>query len=122
MNDRASRRSHETFDETMAGAETVRGVREESTSILENVRDLNVRLIDMAWSNTNAVFEFDTGTDPSIAATEGNPSGIIEVHNGGSGASPLWYRPGEISPYPSTMSWSGSQQFDNHGYNPSIAV
>jgi hypothetical protein len=58
MNDRASRRSHETFDETMAGAETVRGVREESTSILENVRDLNVRLIDMAWSNTNAVFEF----------------------------------------------------------------
>jgi hypothetical protein len=66
--------------------------------------------------------KYDTGTDPSIAATVGNPSGIIEVHNGGSGASPLWFRPGGISPVPSTMSWSGSQQFDNHGYNPSIAA
>lgn len=59
MNDRANRTSNETFDETIAmGSETARGVREGFTSALKNVRDLNVRLIDMAWSNTNAAFEF----------------------------------------------------------------
>ena len=45
--DRASRAAR--FDKTMAtGAETVRGVQEGCTSALENVRDLNVRLIDTA--------------------------------------------------------------------------
>ena len=59
MNDRASRTRNKTFDETIAvGAETVRGVREGFTSAFEDVRDLNVTLIDMAWSNTNAAFEF----------------------------------------------------------------
>ena len=40
------------------GAETVRGVQEGSMSALENVRDLNVRLISMARANTNAAFDF----------------------------------------------------------------
>ena len=38
-------------------AETVRGVQEAVTSAHENVRDLNVRLIDMAQANTDAAFD-----------------------------------------------------------------
>src|SRR5262249_32511017 len=55
----ASRIAHESFDKTLeTGAETVRRVQEGFTSALENVRDLNVRLIGMARANTNAAFDF----------------------------------------------------------------
>jgi hypothetical protein len=55
----ASRIARESFDKTLeTGAETVRGVQDGFTSALENVRDLNVRLIDMAQANTNAAFDF----------------------------------------------------------------
>ena len=55
----ASRIVRESFDKTLeTGAETVRGVQEGFTSALENVRDLNVRLIDMARANTDAAFDF----------------------------------------------------------------
>ena len=55
----ASRIARESFDKTSeTGAETVRGVQEGFTSTLENVRDLNVRLIGMARANTNAAFDF----------------------------------------------------------------
>ena len=55
----ASRIARESFDKTLeTGAETVRGVQEGFTSTLENVRDLNVRLIGMARANTNAAFDF----------------------------------------------------------------
>jgi hypothetical protein len=55
----ASRIARESFDKTLdAGAETVREVREGFTSTLENVRDLNVRLIDMAQASTDAAFDF----------------------------------------------------------------
>lgn len=55
----ASRTARKNFDETMkTGAEIGRGVQEEFGSALENVRDLNVRLIDMAWANTEVVFDF----------------------------------------------------------------
>jgi len=52
MNDdgpsRAARETRESFDKTMAaGAETTRRVQEGFTSAVENVCDLNVRLIDM---------------------------------------------------------------------------
>ena len=57
--DAASRIARESFDRTLErGAETVRGAQEGFTSALENVRDLNVRLIDMARANTDAAFDF----------------------------------------------------------------
>jgi len=57
--DTASRMARESFDKTLeTGAETVRGVQEGVTLALENVRDLNVRLIDMAQANTVATFDF----------------------------------------------------------------
>ena len=60
MNDtRATRAARESIDDTMAtGAQTVRGVQEGFTSTVENVRDLNLRLIDMAQANTQAAFDF----------------------------------------------------------------
>src|SRR5215472_4849260 len=55
----ASRVTRENFDKTLeSGAETLRGVQEGFTSALENVRDLNVRLIEMAQANTHAAFDF----------------------------------------------------------------
>jgi len=57
--DAASRITRESFDRTLErGAETVRGVQEGFTSALENARDLNVRLINMARANTDAAFDF----------------------------------------------------------------
>ena len=56
--DSMSRIARENFDKTLeTGAETVRGVQEAVTSAHENVRDLNVRLIDMAQANTDAAFD-----------------------------------------------------------------
>jgi len=57
--DSASRLAREGIDKTLeTGAETVRGFQEGFTSALENVRDLNVRLIAMARANANAAFDF----------------------------------------------------------------
>jgi len=56
--DSMSRIARENFDKTLeTGAETVRGIQEAVTSARENVRDLNVRLIDMAQANTDAAFD-----------------------------------------------------------------
>lgn len=56
--DSMSRIARENFDKTLeTGAETVRGIREGVTAARENVRDLNVRLIDMAQANTDAAFD-----------------------------------------------------------------
>jgi hypothetical protein len=56
---RSTRTAHESIDDTMAmGAETVRGVQEGFASAVENVRDLNLKLIDMAQANTQATFDF----------------------------------------------------------------
>ncbi len=76
MNDNKVRRApHEIFDKTMAtGAEAVRDVEESFTSALQNVCDLNVRLIDMAWANTKANFDFAR----EVAAAKG-PSDLIEA-------------------------------------------
>jgi hypothetical protein len=57
--DSASRIARESFNKTLeTGSKTVEGIQEGFTSALENVRDLNVRLIAMAQANTNAVFDF----------------------------------------------------------------
>jgi hypothetical protein len=56
---RATRAARESIDDTMAmGAETVRGAQEGFTSAVENVRDLNLKLIDMAQANAQAAFDF----------------------------------------------------------------
>jgi hypothetical protein len=55
----AARAARESINDTMArGTETVRDVQEGVTSALENVRDLNLKLIDMAQANTEAAFDF----------------------------------------------------------------
>jgi hypothetical protein len=55
----AARAARESINDTMAtGAETVRDIQEGFTSAVENVRDLNLKLIDMAQANTQAAFDF----------------------------------------------------------------
>src|SRR5215472_11779251 len=67
----ASRIARESFDKTSeTGAETVRGVQEGFTSALENVRDLNVRLIGMAQANPNAAFDFAREVAEAKAASD----------------------------------------------------
>jgi hypothetical protein len=56
--DSVSRIARESFKTLETGPKTVEGIQERFTSALENVRDLNVRLIAMAQTNTNAVFDF----------------------------------------------------------------
>jgi hypothetical protein len=67
----ASKIARESFDKTLeTGTETVRGVQEGFTSALENVRDLNVRLINMARANTNAAFDFASEVAEAKAASD----------------------------------------------------
>jgi hypothetical protein len=57
--DTASRTARKNFDKTLtASAEIGRGIQEGYGSAFENVRDLNVRLINMARANANAAFDF----------------------------------------------------------------
>ena len=70
-----NRIARESFGKTLVtGSETVRGVQEGITSALENVRDLNVRLIEMARVNTNASFDF-----ASEVAEAKAPSDLVEA-------------------------------------------
>jgi hypothetical protein len=57
-------------DEHRLGSEAVRGVQEGFTSALENVRDLNVRLIEMARANTHAAFDFARGVAEAKALSD----------------------------------------------------
>jgi hypothetical protein len=71
----ASRIAREGLDKTLeTGAETVRGVQEGFTSALDNVRDLNVKLIEMAQANCVAAFDFAR----DVAETKA-PSDLVEV-------------------------------------------
>ena len=71
----ANKMARESFGKTLeTGAETVRGVQEGITSALENVRDLNVRLIEMARVNTDASFDFAR----EVAEAE-EPSHLVEA-------------------------------------------
>ena len=57
--DSTSRTAYKNFDKTLTtGTEIGREFQERFGSALENVRDLNVRLIDMARANSNAAFDF----------------------------------------------------------------
>src|SRR6266480_3094162 len=67
--------ARENFDQMLAtGAETVQGVQEGVASALENVRDLNVRLIDMAQANTDSAF----GLAREVAEAKA-PSDLIQA-------------------------------------------
>jgi hypothetical protein len=56
---RTIRAAREGVDNSIAaGAETVRGMQEGFTSAVENVRELNLKLIDMAQANSKAAFDF----------------------------------------------------------------
>jgi hypothetical protein len=71
----ASKIARESLGQTLeTGAEAVRGAQEGFTSALENVRDLNVRLIEMARANTNATFDFAR----EVAEAEA-PSDLVEA-------------------------------------------
>jgi hypothetical protein len=71
----ANRIARESFGKTLeTGAETVKGVQDGITSALENVRDLNVRLIDMARVNTDAAFDF-----AREVAEAKEPSDLVEA-------------------------------------------
>lgn len=59
---------------------------------------------------------YDYGNNPSVALC-GNF--VVEVHNGGADAGPLWYRLGWVSG--STITWGDSHQYDT-GYNPSVSI
>ena len=71
----ANRMARESFGKTLeTSAETVRGVQEGITSTLENVRDLNVRLIEMARVNTDTSFDFAREVAEAKA-----PSDLVEA-------------------------------------------
>src|SRR5215472_9600269 len=67
IEDNVSRIARENFDKTLA---TGAGIQEGVTSALENVRDLNVRLIGMARANTNAAFDFAREVAEARAASD----------------------------------------------------
>jgi len=74
-NEQTSRVARETFDKSMkASTETVQGFQEGFTSAVQNVSDLNVRLIDMARANSDAAFAFARDL-----ATAKEPSDFIEA-------------------------------------------
>jgi hypothetical protein len=67
IEDSVSRIARENFDKTLA---TGAGIQDGVTSALENVRDLNVRLIGMARANTNAAFDFAREVAEAKAASD----------------------------------------------------
>jgi hypothetical protein len=74
MNENTAK-ARETFDKvTATGAETVQSLQQGFASAIENARDLNVRLIDMARANTDAAFDF-----AHEVATVTKASDLVEV-------------------------------------------
>jgi hypothetical protein len=73
--DSASTTARKNFDKTLTtGAEIGRGVQDGFGSALENVRDLNVRLIVMARANADAAFDF------ALEVTEAQaPSDLLQA-------------------------------------------
>jgi hypothetical protein len=61
-------------------------------------------------------YEYDWGWNASVAISG---STVVEVHNGGGAAGPMWYHVGQISG--TVIHWGPSYQYDN-GYNPQVAM
>lgn len=79
------------------------------------------------WSNSQ---KYDNnGFNPSVAVNiSSDPATsyygtVVEVHNGTSGAGPLWYRVGIIIQNNNgfDISWGDSYQYDN-GFNPAVTI
>jgi hypothetical protein len=70
-NDRATRAAREAM---LPGVETIQGVQEEFSSAVETGRDLNLRLIEMAETNTHAAFDFAR----AVAEAKG-PSDLVQA-------------------------------------------
>lgn len=70
-NGRASRIAREAM---LPGVETIRGVQDGFTSAVETGRDLNLRLIEMAQTNTLAAFNLAR----DVAEAKG-PSDLVEA-------------------------------------------
>jgi hypothetical protein len=54
---------------------------------------------------------------PGTPAQNEAQSVIVEVHQGGAGGGPLWYRVGHVGN--STITWGNSAQYDQ-GLNPAV--
>jgi hypothetical protein len=79
----------------------------------------------LAWQPDGE--QYDWGEHPSVAVTQ-LPSTysspgivVVEVHQGGDGFGPLWYRTGTFNPSNWTMTWNASHPYDN-GVAPAVAV
>ena len=74
---------------------------------------VNVAAKTIKWGTS---IKYDNGFNPSIAASR---TGLIEVHNGGSGAAvPLWYRIGARKGL--KVTWQDSVEYATSGANPAI--
>jgi hypothetical protein len=68
------------------------------------------------WENS---VRYDNGLNPTVAITLSNGLALVEVHNGGYGAGPLWYHVGYFTV--AGIHWGASAQYDNSGMNPCVA-
>jgi hypothetical protein len=76
----------------------------------------------VAWNASGA--EYDNGEAPSVAmAATSHGQMVVEVHQGGDGFGPLWYRTGRLALNSSgpTVQWNNSAQYDS-GSRPSVAL
>jgi hypothetical protein len=75
------------------------------------------------WGDSH---EYDNGFNPSIAMASCDTSSVpscgllvVEAHNAGSSAGPMWYRVGRVNAQ--TIQWGDSYNYDN-GFNPSVGM
>jgi len=64
---------------------------------------------------------YDYGSNPSIATGGYDNEYVVEVHDGGWGVGPLWYKVGIIG-HNQTIYWGHSWQYDSYGIDPMIAI
>jgi len=63
--------------------------------------------------------EYETsGFNPSVALSG---TTVVEVHNRGAKAGPLWYRVGTVNTSKNTIKWGKNYKYDT-GFNPSVGI
>jgi hypothetical protein len=78
----------------------------------------STNLTTITWQNSaGTVYEPVGGWNPKIAFW--GPI-VFEVHNGSTGAGPLWYRGGDVNA--TSISWEESHEYDGYGFNPSVTI
>jgi hypothetical protein len=86
-------------------------------SLWYRVGHINILNKTIRWGSS---FEYDThGMNPSLAISGAT---VVEVHTGGNGAGPLWYRVGQVNTANNTIQWGNSSEYDSYGMNPSVAM